>query len=292
MKALLTIVSIGVWLTVCGPVARAGAPMGPAMATLEKGQWWFGLEYAHENINLEADGSCVESVMGGGSESYPQSFKIDDLESNMFFGRLTYGLCDTWDVFVRVGVADAQDNLKVNGPGILSGVARDGIGFDGSYGFAWGIGTRATFWRSGPWSVSGLAQVTWLDPDDSRFQLTVPEAPNQAVAGDGKLDYLQTQFNLAAIYQKDGWGLWAGPFLQLVDGDLDLDAQFVIDGETLGQITCSGDMEEESLIGLHAGAAYAMTNSLACWVEGQFTGDSWLLGIGAVIRPEKAFAGE
>ena len=75
MRALLTIVSIGVWLTVCGPVARAGAPMGPAMATLEKGQWWFGLEYAHENINLEANGRCVESPVGGGLGVLPPEFR-------------------------------------------------------------------------------------------------------------------------------------------------------------------------------------------------------------------------
>lgn len=283
MTTRWTILTLSLWLIVCGATALAGAPMGPAMATVERGQWSVGVEYAHENINLAADGHSVESIVGGGSERYSQSFAIDDLESNMFFGRLTYGLCDTWDVFVRFGLSDAQDDLKVTGPGIINGAGGQ-LGFDGSHGLAWGIGTRATFWRSGPWSIGGLAQATWLDPDESSFRLTVPGAPNQAVVGDGKLDYLQSQLSLAAMYQKDSWGVWAGPFAQLVDGDLDLDAQFVIDGVTQGNLAFSGDVEEESIIGVHAGAAYAVSNGLACWIEGQFTADSWLFGVGGIIR--------
>ena len=104
--------------------------------------------------------------------------------------------------------------------------------------------------------------------------------------GEGKLDYLQTQFSLAAIYQEETWGVWIGPFLQLIDGDLDLDAQFVIDGVTQGTLSYSGDVEEESQVGLHTGVAFGLSPEVACWLEGQFTADSWLLGIGAVVRPQ------
>lgn len=286
MKAILSILSVGLCLSISAKTARAGTAMGPAMATVEQGQWSLGVEYAFENITLSADGHGIESIVGGGSDRYDQRFEIEDLETNMIFGRLTYGLCDQWDVFVRLGAADAQDDIKVDGTGIITGATGGRVGFDGSYGLAWGVGTRATFWTSGPWSLAGLAQATWLDPDDSRFRLTDRDYPNEAVVGDAKLDYLQTQFSLAAIYQEESWGAWVGPFVQLVDGDLDLDAQFVIDGVTQGTITCSGDVEEESEVGVHAGIACGLAPNLACWVEGQYTPDSWLLGIGAVVRPE------
>ncbi|UCD52055.1 MAG: hypothetical protein JSW27_05335 [Phycisphaerales bacterium] len=285
MTVRRTILSLGLCLALCGTKALAGAPMGPAMATLESGQWSISFEYAHENIDLAADGHSVESLVGGGSQRYSQSFAIDELESNMFLGRLTYGLSNTWDVFVRVGLSDAKDDLEATGPGIISGTNGQ-LGFDGSHGLTWGIGTRATFWSSGPWGIAGLAQVTWMDPDDSDFRLTVPGASNQAVVGEGELDYLQSQFSLALMYQENSWGVWIGPFVQLVDGDLDLDAQFVIDGATQGNLAFSGDLEEESMVGGHAGAAYAISDSLACWIEGQFTADSWLLGIGGIIRIE------
>lgn len=286
MKASWIILSVGLWLTVCVSSAMAGAPMGPAMATVEKGQWSLGFEYAYENITLAADARCVESVVGVGSDRYNQDFTIEDLQSNMFFGRLTYGLCDNWDVFVRLGAADAEDDIEVDGAsGIITGSGA-GASYDGSYGLAWGVGTRATFWTSGPWSIAGTAQATWLDPDDTSFRTTDPARPNEAVVGKGKLDYLQAQFSLAAIYQEEAWGVWIGPFLQLVDGDLDLDARFVIDGVTQGTIACSGDVEEESEIGLHAGAAFGLSPDVAGWVEGQLTSDSWLLGVGAIVRPK------
>ncbi len=285
MKAMLIVLVVGLAMSVGAASALAGAPMAPAMATVEKGQWSLGFEYAFENITLSASGHCTETVIGVGSDRYHQKFDIDDLETNMLFGRLTYGLCDEWDVFVRLGVTDGQSDIDTDGAGIITGTGA-GADFDGSFGFAWGVGTRATFWTSGPWSVAGLAQATWLDPDDSSFHLTREGYPNETVRGKSKLDYLQTQFSLAAIYQEESWGVWVGPFVQLVDGDLDLDARFVLDGTTEGTLACCADVEEESQIGVHAGAACGLSPDLACWVEGQFTADSWLLGVGAIIRPQ------
>ena len=286
MKAILSVMSAGLTLTVWAVAASAGAPLAPAMATLEKGDVSLAFEYAYENMTLAADATCVESVVGVGSDAYKQKFVIDDLETNMFFARLTYALTDRWDVYLRLGAADGQGDLKVDGPGALTGAGAGRIPLDGSYGFTGGIGTRATLWTSGPWSIAGSAQATWFDPDHSGFRIIQPATPNEFVLGHSKIDYFQTQFSLAAVYQQEPWGIWAGPFVQLIDGDLDLDADFVIDGVPLGAITCSGDVEEESKVGVHAGAALAVSPSLATWVEGQYTPDSWLVGIGVIIRPQ------
>lgn len=286
MKAILSVISAGLTLTVWAAAASAGAPLGPAMATLEKGDVSLAFEYAYENMTLSADGSCLESVLGGGSDTYKQKFEIDDLETNMFFARLTYALTDRWDVYLRLGAANGEGDLKVDGTGIITGTGTSDVALDGSYGFAGGVGTRATFWTSGPWSIAGSAQATWFDPDHTSFRITEPATSNETILGHAKIDYFQTQFSLAAVYQQEPWGIWAGPFVQLVDGDLDLDADFIIDGITLGTISCSADVEEESQVGVHAGAALALSPNLATWIEGQYTSDSWLLGIGAIIRPQ------
>ena len=52
-----------------------------------------------------------------------------------------------------------------------------------------------------------------------------------------------------------------------IAGDLDLDADFIVSGSTLGNISCAADVEEESVIGVHAGAALAVApepGSLMC----------------------------
>lgn len=271
-------------LGVCVSAASGGAPMGPPFAFLEEGQWSIGGEFAHEQLDMEAFGTAVETFADEFTFFYAQPFTLEDFETNMFFGTLGYGICDNWNIFVRVGAADAQDDVILHPA--TSDFAEDRVGFDGDLGLAWGAGTRATFCRWGPWSFGGLFQVTWFDPGDSSFTLGDPASPDGAVVGDIGIDYWQTQVALSAVYQVDTWSLWAGPFLQFIEGDLNLDGQLVLDDIFDGSINVTADMEESSQIGGHVGANWELAEQWNLWVEGQITSDSWLVGVGAVFTPE------
>jgi hypothetical protein len=263
-------------LSVCTSAALGGAPMGLPIATLEEGKWSLGGEFGHEQIDLEASGKSTERWPTF-SLSQRQKFEIEDLTSNMLFGNVAYGICNNWDVFIRVGAADAADDI------VISGVGQDS--FDGSYGFAWGIGTRATFGRRGPWTFGGQVQVTWFRPGDSDFAIIDPLIPDETWSGKVELEYWQAQVGLAAVYQVDAWRLWAGPFLQFIDGDMDFKGQAIITEEP-GSLTWTSDVEESSQFGAHVGASWDMTEQWNLWVEGQLTGDSWLIGIGTAFTPE------
>jgi hypothetical protein len=269
-------------------VAQAGAPMGPPMATLGEGRWGFGGEYGHESMDLRAFGTITEAIPGLFVDSHAQLADVQDLGSNMFFGTVAYGVCDNWDIFARAGAADAQDDVLLydpNNPAIVG----DRIGFDGGFGLAWGVGTRATFCRSGPWSFGGLAQVTWFRPGKSDFTLTGFIAPDESLVGNMELKYWQAQISLAAAYQIDTLSLWAGPFLQFVQGDLDIDSDFLVGELPVGTVDGSLDIEESksSQVGAHFGANWKMADQWHLWGEGQVTGDSWLFGIGLVFVPEQ-----
>jgi hypothetical protein len=267
-------------------VAQAGAPMGPPMATLGEGRWGIGGEYGHESIDLRAFGTVTEAIPGLFVDSYAQLADVKDLGSNMFFGTVAYGICDNWDVFARVGAADARDDVLLfdpNNPNIVG----DRIGLDGGFGLAWGVGTRATFCRAGPWSFGGLAQVTWFYPGDSDFRLTGFTVPDESLVGSMNLTYWQAQISLAVAYQMDTLSLWAGPFLQFVQGDLDLDADFLVGELPIGTVDASLDVEESSQVGAHFGANWKMADQWHLWGEGQVTGDSWLVGVGLVFVPEE-----
>jgi hypothetical protein len=279
---MVTLLSMGLLAS----VAAGGAPMGPPGALLGEGRWGLGAEAGYESMDLKAFGTVTESIPGEFTDSYAQLFEIKDLRTTMFFGTVAYGICDNWDVFVRAGAADARDDVVLFDPNNPR-QGGDRINFDGSYGFAWGAGTRATFCRSGPWSFGGLAQVTWFRPGDSSFRLTDIAIPDEAIAGDIELDYWQTQVSLAAMYQMDTLSLWAGPFLQFVQGDLDLDADFLLDGVPIGTIKSSADLKESSQIGAHFGANWKAADRLNFWGEGQITGDSWLVSIGLVFLSEE-----
>lgn len=266
-------------MSVCASVALAGAPMGPSIATLGEGQWSLGGEFAHEQIDMKAAGRVTDTI----SEFFwTQEFKIEDLASNMAFANLAYGVCDNWDIFVRIGAADASDDLTLR-PADTGALERQD-GFDGGYGLALGAGTRATFCRWGPWSFGGLMQVTWFKPGESDFQIEDPFIPDETWSGDVELDYWQTQVSLAVAYQTETWRIWGGPFLQFITGDMDFDGQITIADE-IGSLRWSSDLDEASQIGAHVGGSVALGEEWNLWVEGQMTGDSWLIGLGVTLTP-------
>ncbi len=286
MKARTAFVSLCVYLAVGASSAWAGAPLGPTLPIIDKGQWAFGIEYAYEKIDLEADGRSVVSIYREsleGRQSYHQEFTIDSMKTNMLFGRIEYALCKDWEVFVRLGATDADTDIQADDPGFV--LNRGGqVGFDGSYGFGGGLGTRATLYQDGPWRIEGQAQVTWLDPDDSDFRIVTNQ--DEWVSGSAKLDYMQTQIGLTAVYRADVWSVWAGPFVQFIDGDLDLDARYV-SNDGYGTVSSSLDMEESSQVGLSIGADCEVNRHLIAWVEGQITGDSWLISVGGILHPDQ-----
>lgn len=273
---------------VLGSVAFAGAPLGGPIATLEERQWTVGLEYGYEKADLEGHGSVVRTDGGGFTHSL-ESVDIDGLATRMIFGSLAYGVCDNWDLFVRLGAADAQDGVRIHGA--PAGGSPERFNYDGDYDVAWGIGTRATFCLWGPWRFGGLLQTTWFDPKSSDFSSTDPDAADTVFVGSADLEFWQTQVALAAVYQIDTLSFWLGPFLQFVEGDMDRNGRMIVSGVDGGSFRGSADIQETSQLGLHAGIDWEVTARINCRIEGQFTRDSWLLGIGGVIRPEHLLAG-
>jgi hypothetical protein len=255
-------------------------------------QWGVGIEYGRQTIDLQASGTLRAHYT---AEAIPvdvaERLCIEDLTANMIFGTLAYGVWDDWDVFVRVGASDADADIQARGHDVLGefgGVHEYDLGStDGSFGFAWGVGTRATFHRWGPWAVGGLAQFTWFQPGDGDISYTDPlQGAGVVHTGEASLDYWTIQLSLAAIYQVDAWQFWAGPFLQFIRGDLDRSG--VIEGLPGDTFRASADIEEESQIGGHLGATWDMADEWNVWAEGQFTGDSWLIGLGLTFIPGRS----
>lgn len=286
MKATQRILGIVLSLIVLQGSSLYGASlMGPPIAVLEEGQWTAGLEYGYAETDLKAHGACL-TIPDGDSAFYAADLvDIQGLSTRMVFGNFAYGVCDNWDLFLRLGTADAQSRVRTQTTPFEDSARR--FGYDGSYGLAWGIGTRATFCHWGPWQFGGTMQVTWLDPGDSDLAWTDPEDPNSTAAGRMNIDLWQAQLALAATYQIDTFRFWAGPFLQFVRGDFDRHGVTFMDGAGTGRFTCSADVEETAQVGVHFGTIWEASDRISCWVEGQYTDDSWVFGVSGVIEPTK-----
>lgn len=258
-------------------VALALSPLGPPKALLGQDRWDIGIEYTHQSMDLEAIGT-VKDIQPGLIIARKGKHNINDLESNIIMGRAGYGINDAWDAFVRLGIADAKGDIERIFP---DGAAPDEYkGFDGSFGLAFGFGTRATFWQDDEVSWGGLFQVTWLEPGDSSISLS----NDPVFSGDAEIDIWEVQIAVGPTWRADdNLRIYGGPFLQFVNGDLDLSGRTVDMGTEL-LVDAEGDLEEESQLGGYAGVHLDVDENTSCFIELQLTRDAWGIGLGAARR--------
>jgi len=262
---------------VSNPLVLALTPMGPPKALLGQDRWDLGIEYAHQTMDLEAIGDVTEiwSIPGG---PFVEKVKhnINDLKSNIVMVRTGYGINDDWDAFARVGVVDAQADIEQ----VHSDGAKDDYkGFDGSFGLAWGFGTRATFWQDDEVSWGGLLQITWLEPGDSSIDLS----GDPVFTGDAEISIWEVQIAAGPTLRlDDNFRIYGGPFLHFVNGDFDLNGETDIGFKVFTE--ANGDIEEKSQFGGYVGAHMDVDQNTFCCLELQYTGDAWGFGIGAARR--------
>jgi hypothetical protein len=269
VKAVVVVVAVS------ASVALALPPMGPPMATLKQGQFSAGFEYGYSDMDLEVD--VKQSLTAPGVDvSAKESGPLDDFKSNMLFGRLGYGVTDNWEVFMRLGVADVEMEDW----------------FDGSYGFAWGLGAKATLLKQDSLTWGGLLQVTWFNPGDDKLTdiVSVPAGEGEAdvtISGNGEVDWWEIQIAVGPTWQRDGFCIYGGPFLHFLNGDYDekLTGTLTNPGDVVSRLTA--DIEEDSALGGYVGAQWDIGKWInnASWnAELQFTGDAWAFGTGVIWR--------
>ncbi len=269
-------------LTLSNSAVLALSPMGPPKALLGQDRWDIGIEYANTTMDLEATGDVTEIwAIPGGPFFEKVKHNINDLKSNIVLARAGYGINDNWDAFVRVGVVDAKDEIEQTYDDGDPSVTYKG--FDGSFGLAWGFGTRATFWQDEEVSWGGLFQITWLEPDDSSIDLV----GDPVFSGDAEIDIWEVQIAIGPTLRlDDNVRVYGGPFLHFVNGDLDISGDTVLPGipPIPTSTDASSDIEEKSQFGGYLGAHLDVDENTSCFIEYQLTGDAWGIGLGAARR--------
>jgi opacity protein-like surface antigen len=260
-------------------VVLALVPMGPPKAQLGQDRWDIGIEYSHQSMDLEATGNITETDIPFDPVTDRVKLKINDLKSDIVMARAGYGINDSWDAFVRLGLADAKDDIKQTYP---DAAPTDTFkGYDGSFGLAWGFGTKATFWQDEQLSWGGLLQITWLNPGDGSVKLS----GDPAFSGKADIDNMwEVQIAAGPTWRlENNLRVYGGPFLHFVNGDLDISGSTVDMGTDI-LTKYSSDIEEKSQFGGYVGAQLDVDQNTSCFIECQLTGDAWGIGIGAARR--------
>lgn len=264
-------------------VAVALPPMGPPKAMVGQDQWTIGLGLSRGEMDLEANGEGRENQGAGFAAIALDRHDVEGLTTNVVLASLAFGVSDTWDVFVSVGAADAEDDITEE---LANGA--DGnkyTGLDSSFEIAYGIGTRMTFWEDGDVTWGALAQILWQNPDGS-VDLRAANDPTFTLTGDAELDFWELQVAAGPTWEGGDFRVYGGPFLHIVDGDIDLDTTGVDAFSATWQVESSGDIREASQFGGYVGGQWDVNENTIANVEIQFTADAWAVGLGAIWRFE------
>ncbi len=270
---------------VCSSVVSALPAMGPPKALVGQEQWSVGLGYSYSQMDLEATGKSREDP---GTEIWSEWFSskhdIEGLASSLVLGQLGYGISPNLDLFVYLGASDAQDDMKESTAGSVAGDEYTGL--DASFGFAWGLGARATFLQDGDVTWGGLIQVVWANPAEGDIELS-PEPPGlpNPLTGDAELDLREIQVAVGPTIQLEGVAVYGGPFLHFVDGDIETSVSGLpAGGPPLDRVELKEDIQEQSMLGIYAGLQGEADENTSLYAEYRMTADAWGIGIGAMYR--------
>jgi hypothetical protein len=261
-------------LFVCNSNVYGLELIGPPRSIIQEGQSAIGIEAGYGQMDLEASGDVTKVITSPYQrEVIFTKYKIKNLESAKFSVRFDTSIYENWDLFVRLGAANASGDIKEERE--VGSTSREYQDFDGNYGFSCGIGTRATFYRYKNITLGGSLQFNWTNPGQS--DATDAKDPN--FSGEAELKYWEVQLAVGPAIEFDFVRVYGGPFLNYIDGDIDISGN----SETILSLplkeSSSPEIEEKIQFGGFLGAQWNLENNITLITEGQVANEGWRIGI-------------
>jgi hypothetical protein len=268
-KRIPLFVVVMIVASLCASTALAFGPYGPPMSTLEHGQWAWDIGYTQEEKDVAGCATWYESYFvwsdpnwvptthpGDASGGY--CLRLLDFELDAVLASIEYGLCDNWDIFLRLGMAKASAEMASTSWAYVT----EGVDFD--WGFAWQVGTNFTICQNGPWTWGGRLQYGSADPDGDSwtYRYGDPSDPNSSGATDACKADIELYEALAFIgptYQPDEtWLLYSAIGWQCeritMDYSCDYISYYLGDPESRWMLDERAKLKHYSVVGLFGGA--------------------------------------
>ncbi len=293
---------LGLTLMVVG-LCSSGAlaqTLGPSAAGLNAGQFRAGLDISSSQTGFDLKGKDI--AIGNYSEysgktkvinenlidRTPDEYQInDEMQNEMLFANIGYGIADKLEVYLLVGVSDL-------------GFGQEADKYDLDYDFgssdelAYGFGVKGTIFEDGNVKFGAQFQMTWssFDGDMDPSNIYVYDAKKDMSAsvddapGTFDIDYYQLKIAVGPTYKlNETISIYGGPFYQMIDGSLDFEhsgvqvntvpANTIV--ETVTEKT-SADITERSRYGVYVGAQINCGENIPLNIECQTNNESYLVG--------------
>jgi len=257
MKKLLLLAVVIVM--VCSSAALALDPMGPPTASLGKGAYSLGVEWAWSQQD-------IEYRVDSGSSNTRRMLEIDPM--NKIYGNIGYGVADNVDVFVRLGAgwvdADRDTDYSYSYNWDMDG--------DGS--FIFGGGVKMTLWEQPGINWGALAQYSWgsFEGEEDGYSPYYGNWRSQ----DYKLRMDELQIAFGPTWEAtEGVSIYGGAFYHGVQGTLE---------QQRDSSRTRHSIEEESWLGGYIGTSIDVGQNCCVNVDGMFTRDATGLVVALVYR--------
>jgi hypothetical protein len=227
--------------------------VGPSTAVLEGNRFGLAVEYGQADADLTFDLDPGELT--------------EDFDFQTVYGVLSVAALERWDLFLRVGAAQA-----------------DATGFEGDMNFSWGVGTRVTAftWHDIGWGV--LAQfTTLLSRYDTVDEFLVEDVPTLLDAKED-LNVSEYVFATGPTWRHGPLSLYGGLLVRYAIGEFEVETDLFDD---------QSDIEGEWDVGGYVGGGLRLFRSKTpgaygiaqgdLIAEGRFTGDSTGFSIGLLM---------
>ncbi len=249
--------------------------IGPPRSILQPEESAFAFELGYSSMDLESFGERTEIHLSPySSDIQYRKYEIENLKSITPSIRLDTNVYEDWDVFLRLGLTDAAADISEEQAGGIPGSEFND--FDGGYGLSLGIGTRATFYKQDNTTWGATLQANWMNPGDS----DITDKSDTSFTGTAELNYWEVQLAFGPTVQFGNVRVYGGPFLDFVNGDLDISGTTtdILPNDTTLEV--SHDIKEKSQFGGFLGAQWNLGNNSTLITETEFTGDAIGVGIG------------
>jgi hypothetical protein len=248
-------------------------PMGPPTTGLMEGQFELGIDYSNSTMDLEltngkySEWNHITSELDTGEA---ESFTLNDFETNKIYANLGYGIWEYCDVFLRLGLVNAEFG---------DSIWEAGEEFDHQTDFTFCIGSRATFYEDGNLQLGRMIQLSWANLDG------VLKAPQWTEDESSDIEVFEFQAAVGpTITLENGTLIYGGPFIHFVDGDIKEKFNDVnYKGEDISA-KYTWDIEESSIFGGYIGAQMTFGEYTFFNVEYQYTSGADLFGLSLIYR--------
>jgi len=240
-----------------GSTAFAFDPLGPPTAGFTGvGQTSVALEYSWSKMDLDMDGIPNLDLL---------SDTIENFEFNKIYTNLGLGSSDGSELFLRLGVADADPDKSDNSDNVAGYLGKS------DQSFLLGGGVKFTLYKREIVKWGLLAQMSWAnyDFDDRSYSIA---GHNVALSTD--IEIFEVQFAVGpAVNVRDNIAIYGGPFLHFLNGKAEQNG--TIDG-TSSEIDT--DLKQDAILGAYVGIKLDITSHSDFNVEFQTTDAGYAVG--------------